>query len=1142
MKKTQIKDNLRNIRKQKVSFISIIVIAMLGVAIFLGLDYSAAGMTRNGSAFFNAQNFRDIEMVSTLLFTQSDLDDIRSTEGVADAEAVWQVSAKSSSGGDRRDVNVISLTERINLPLLSEGRLTETETECAAEKKLAEEMGWTVGSEILLQDAAGEKLQYLNGERFTLVGIADHPDHGNILVTDTCYVIVTPGTFDRQALDDCCMKVEVSIEKETGIDRYSEEYTQAVAVVQERLEALAVGATVRRDGEIHEQYRQQIDEGQRKLDDAEAELQTARGELDDGWTALAEGEQELSDAKAQLDDAKKELDDAWAELEDGRVQLEEANGKLAWAKSELQKAEAALAEAKAPLDSAKAQLKSGWEALEDAKARIRNGIRSGVESFLGDASGSISWAGRSGVNVDSAGATAMTFPIANGFSIDLHQSLGQIVNSFVYSEMITDQMLLDAYIDQTGTEEGFDAGTARADLAAAAVSAAGAYGGDYSALQSACAQWDEGHAKYISGLSAYNAGHAEYEAKLAEYQEGLHWYNVNISVYRKGLEQYDEGKKAYEQGLADYEAGVKELEENREKLTDGEAEYEQGLAEYREEEQRLAKARADLDEIAPCRWMILDGGGNPGYVQIRMTGDNLLSLKGTFALLFLLIGALVIFATVSKIVDEQRTQVGTTKALGFFNREIFAKYLSFGVTATVLGAALGILAARFFMERIALGGYDVFYVFDLSKPAVTAGASLAALLAAAALALIAVWAACYRLLRTPAMRLMQARIPEGAKKAAAGRKHALSLYSRLILLNIRSDIRRVLVTVVSVAGCCALIVIGVTLRSGMMGSIDRQYGEITDYDWRVSFVREGSEQAQEEIEAALQEAGADFVPLQFANITYRISDMQIAELYVCDVDDVQACCHLRDWKSGEVMTATDDGILIPRRVAEIYGLDVGSEFEIALGGITSATVRVAGVFEYFVGRPMLMSPACYEEVFGAPWEPNTFFVRLNGADETALSAALRSVPGFFGVTRSDESMAVFESSTSVINGLVLLFIFMGAVMAGVVQLNLTNMYVLQKKRELTIMRVNGFTTRETVSYLLRETYVTTGLGILLGLGIGSWIAYYILRSLEQPFAQFVRSISVPAWIVGAALTVLFTVLVNFIALQPVKNLRLTDIA
>ena len=151
MKRTQVKDALRNIRSRKVSFLSIILIALLGVAAFLGLDYSAAALTRNGSEHFAAQRFRDVEAVSTLLFSQEDLKDILETDDVADAETVWQVGAKASAGGNRVNVTVISLTERLNLTQLVDGRLPETETECAVERKLDDYMVWAVGSEILVQ-------------------------------------------------------------------------------------------------------------------------------------------------------------------------------------------------------------------------------------------------------------------------------------------------------------------------------------------------------------------------------------------------------------------------------------------------------------------------------------------------------------------------------------------------------------------------------------------------------------------------------------------------------------------------------------------------------------------------------------------------------------------------------------------------------------------------------------------------------------------------------------------------------------------------------------------------------------------------------------------------------------------------------
>ncbi len=1128
MKKTQIKDTVRNIRKQIVSFFSIIAIALLGVSIFLGLDYSSVFIRQNASAYFNAQNIRDVELLSTLLLSREDLDDIRSAEGVADAEGVRQVRGMASSGGDRVEVDVISLTERLNLPQLAEGRLPETAAECAAERELAEEMGWSVGDEILLRDAEGSTLQYLNGERFTLTGIADHPDHNNTMIAGIRYVMVTPDAFDEDALDGCFMKAEIAVCKEPDADRFSDAYLTAAAALRDRLETLAISASSRRDLEVRKQYRTEIDKAQTALDDARSELSEGRRVLDEGWAAYTEGEHELADAKGRLDESRQQLDDAKSKLDETQRQLADAKALLEDAKAKLDAAAAQLA-------GPRAKLTKGWNELEDAKEQIRAGIRSAVESALGSAAGKISWARRKSVDVSAGPATAMELWITKSYCCDLNRSLNENIRSFIYSDQITDEMLREVYSEVTGSEDGFDVGAARAALAAAADIAANQYKKDYKSLQSACKKWDEGDREFwYNGVIPYYLNYRSYQLGLAEYEKGL-------AEYEKGLAEYEEGKARYDQGALDFEAGQKELDENRKRLEDGERDYEEGLARLNNGEQKLLKTRRQFEQLKPCRWLVFDMNSNAGYVQVDMAGDNLKSLESTFATLFILVGALVIFATVSKMIDEQRTQVGTTKALGFYNREVFAKYLLFGVTAAALGAALGILAARFALEGMVLDGYDRYYTFSLMRPGFTILPTLAVLLAAAALAALAVWAASSRLLRTPAIRLMQPKVPAGANKSAGNGSSALSLYSRLILLNMRADIKRVIVTIVSVAGCCALIVIAVTIKTALQGSLDRQYHGIVDYDWQLNFSPEESETAESEIAALLDGAGADFTPLYRAEMTYGPGGVQTAELFCGDLDAIGRLYHLQDPKSGETLAGTDDGILIQKRVSEAYGLSPGSEFEIALGGVKTATVSVAGVFEHYIGRPMFISPACFEQTFGESAVPNAFFVRLNGADADALEASLRAIRGFSGITPADDGKTMFEASTGVIDMLVALFVFMAAVMAGVVLMNLTNIYVLQKKRELTIMRVNGFTVKEVVGYMLRETALTTALGILLGLAVGSGIAYRICRTLDQAFLQLVRSPSIPAWLAGAALTLFFTALVNIVALRPVKNLKLTDV-
>ncbi|MBQ2043190.1 MAG: ABC transporter permease, partial [Firmicutes bacterium] len=295
-------------------------------------------------------------------------------------------------------------------------------------------------------------------------------------------------------------------------------------------------------------------------------------------------------------------------------------------------------------------------------------------------------------------------------------------------------------------------------------------------------------------------------------------------------------------------------------------------------------------------------------------------------------------------------------------------------------------------------------------------------------------------------------------------------------------------------------------------------------------------------EKCLKDAGTEYTKIYYAGITYKVTDNMIAELIVGNIDKINDFYHLRDWKSGNTLAASDDGIFIQKRVAETENIDVGDLIEIAIGATKTAEVKVIGIFDHYIGRPMMMTPACYERLYGQSCQVNAFMVRLGGADAEAIDQKISTIRGYESTRKSDSERVMFEASTSVVNALVAMLIFMAGVMASVVLMNLTNMYVLQKKRELTIMRVNGFTVKEVIAYMSRETVITTALGIVLGLGAGSLIAYKIITSMEQAFFQFDRSISFTAWLAGAALTIIFTVIVNIIALKPVKNLKLTDVA
>ena len=842
MKKTRFLDAIRNIKKRFVSYLSVIVIALLGTSIFLSIGFASKAIQRNGTEVYDSMRFRNIEVISTLLISEENIAALKALDGVQAAEPVWQAGTVVYHADTKETASFITAGEQINTPQVLEGRLPEAADECAMEQSLAERLHFQVGdtlNEFEMTDDAG---QYFLGLEFTITGIVQHPDHLSLTVPSAGYVIVRKEAFDLETLHGACMKAEIAL-KDAGGNRFSEAHKKTVSTVIDRIETLAVTETPKTDAAVK------------------------------------------AAAHAQID------------------AMEQANR----------------------------------EDLERARQE--------------------------------------TPP-------------------------------------------------------------------------------DEEQIAYL-------------ESRFQSY------------------------------------------------------------AEYHE----------SIEQMAPCRWIVVDERGNTGFVQIATCSDTLRAIQLNFGLMFVVIGALTILATIGKMVNEQRTLVGTVKALGFYNREILGKYLLFAVSGMVIGTVLGSLAARFFMEGVALNNYNESFAVDLAAPLFDWGLVLLVMAIGIVLAVGAVWLSCRRLLKESANALMMPPVPHLARKAQTGKKHVLGLYARLILRNIRSDWKRVTLTVVSILGCCAMIGIGFTLKSAVNNCTERQDSEILAYDASVEY----QSYAEEEMQSIFDEAGVDSVRLYRTEVIVETESMGLATLLCGDVNEIRSMHRLLDWKTGQPLSPTDEGVYIYQRLAETEGLSVGSEIKLMIGLSDAATVRVAGVFKNYIGLTIVMSGETFASQFGKECTPNTFFVRLNGADKDALLTALDETWGLVSWTPSGGDRTAFEAATASINSVDALLIAIAAIMAGVVLLNLTNTFVLQKKRELIIMRINGFTVRELIGYLLRESAVTTALGILLGVAAGCGIGYYIVRSVELPYTQFDRSIYAPAWLYAAGITALFAVVIHAIALMKVKKLKLTDL-
>ncbi len=1113
MKRTQITDAFRNIRKQGASFLSIVIIAMLAVNAYLGIAYAAKALNLNVTSYYDAQNVQDFSIYSPLLLTDEDLSAISALDGVADVEggyetAAWMATEKSGT----IKLFVLSVPERVTLPVLQEGRMPETAQEAAIEVMLSEKQGISIGDRIQLKSQSGGKPALMAETDFTVTGIFYHPDHINLDFMNPPYVIVTDDAFDQDLMEGAWPRARVRL-ADTPADRFVSAYWDQVAPVEQELKELSQERSPKRGSEVWDRYNREVEDGEKQLAEAETALEDARQQLADGEQLLNDSEQKILDGWQQIEDVEEQLRDADAQIAEGEQKLSEAEAaaaedieRLEEAKAELAAAAEKLGIAPDQLDAAEAQLREALFQLENGKDQLDAGKKQ-IEELIELAESYI--------------------------PDDLTEADIQEIKRIIHEEYGVD---VSDFPDKPQDAIEWAEGEVREWL--------------YEVLGINDAQ-----KKYQDGLKAYEEGRNNYYYMGEQYLDAL-------TAYEKGMKQVaeaelqlkdlyeardqleakktelEDAKKQLEEKRQELENAQQELEEGRSELEENRRLYEEKLAEYESYRSQIQDARNLLDRMENGVWTVLTNHANNGYVFSESNAKNLYSMSLTFSMIFIVVAAMVIYSCVGRMVDEQSRLVGATKAMGLYNREILAKYLTFGLAATGVGLILGVVVAYFGMQRILLGIYRLYYHTDVSRPAFLPLQTVLMILGGLVLAALAVWVATSRLLRSTAITLMNGTGPSSSRLQG---KSGGSLYSRLIRLNMLSDMKRVVVTIASVAGCCTLLMAGFGLKYAVGRIPDRQYGEVLSFDVELSYDAENPA-VEKELSDYLDKAGMDYVSVyQNDHLLLTGETLSDCKLICVDADRIEGFYNLRDVKGKSPVTLPEHGILIPKRMAETYSLRSGDTLTIFDEKMHTHEVSVAGVYNNHFLHIVFLTPAAYEEVFGSAVQRNGMFVQLNGTDFSTFSSSVQDVDGVLSVTSAEDGRKQIEKSSGAMNGVVVLMIVCAGLMAYFIQVNLTESYMIHKKKELTIMRINGFSVRECVRYASREMLVTSVLGIVLGVPIGAGFGYLIIRNAEAEYMQMVRSVDWRSVVFSVLITALFSLVINAAALRKIRTLKLSDV-
>ena len=1194
MKSAMQKDFWREVGHTKSRFFSIMILVALSVAFLSGLKATAPDMKHTGDDYLDSLHLADFQVLSTLGLTDEDIDALKEQENIENAEGEYVLDAFAAAGGSETVVKILSLSEQgISDVLLREGRMPARADECVVEEGMLSLLDIAIGDTITL--TPGSKMEdALADDTYTVVGTVRSPvyisvERGTSTIgsgTARAYLYLPRDAFALDYYTAAYVRVSGAAE----MTAFYDDYDDYIDDVIDSLEDFADARAQLRHDELVEEATEKLDDAQEELDkakaeadeklgDAEKELKDARKKLDDGWRDYRDGQQELADSRVKLDDAKAELENGEQEYQDGLAEYEEAV-------AEYEKGLAEYEDGKKKYEQSQQQLNAGAQELAEGKKQLDEGQKQ-LDALGSTVTGALDGTGspyedKPDQLIEDLGkgdqtAAATTDAALDGMRARLSAGIahaqstidtlnGQIAQ---LSAALQNPALSDE--ERARYEKGLaeaQAGLAQAEAQKAQMEQQLAQLKDVNSgsIAQSKQQLDKGQAEYSSGRAELAAGSRELaagkkqldeaKAELDDVPAQLQEAKQKLSDARKEL---DDGWKEYYDGEEKYADGKQELAEAYTELQSGEKDYRAGLREYEDgkaeadekiadAQAKIADARRKVADIESCEWYLFGRSYNPGYTGFGQDAERMANLASVFPVIFFLVAALVCLTTMTRMVEEQRVQIGSLKAMGYSSLAISRKYIFYGLLPSLTGGLMGLVIGYILFPKMIFMAYQIMYqVPDIELRAYPGISAFSVLAAVACTTLATLWACLATLRETPAS-LMRPRTPKAGKRVFLEYIRPLwkrmSFTHKVTARNLFRYQKRFWMTVIGIGGCTALIISGFGMRSSLLFTMTRQYDELFHYSAQVTLADNVLSEEREAVEDFLSSDAriVSYVPATASSATVATSGYSTtAYIEVMASDEIGKVVDLFDYKSGEPITMGDDGVYINQKLSELLGVKIGDTF--FLDGEGRGDVTVAGIYEHYTGHFIYMTPAYYENALHAGSEPNAYLMNFTSDDTDTCNAIFEKLLDLSGVattSRMRDTQDTYMHSMERVDFVVVIIILAAAALAMVVLFNLSNINITERQRELATIKLLGFYDREVSAYIYRENIVLTVFGILIGCFMGHWLHIYLVRSTEIDLMMFGRQTKATAYLYAAILTTIFSFLVNVLAHFRMKKIDMVE--
>lgn len=986
----------------------------------------------------------------------------------------------------------------------------------------------------------------------------------------------------RSQLDDGWSQVNAAkaqlADGQAQLDSAQKQVTSGLAELEENQKTLDENKAKLADGKA------QIEAGEQQLEAAKQTLTTKQSELDQSKAEIIAGQQQIESTRTQLNAQKQQITDGLSQVSAGEAQLQDGISALESAKAQLTELQSQLEIVRASYNAALENPDASQEeidilaaqvsALEEQEAAVSQQIqaseaqiesqrqqlaatRSELESGLAAVEDGLSQLSQkeSELNAGREQITAGQAEIDAGW-IQIQEQENTLAASKAEIEA-GEQELEKGQKQLKAAKKKLNKAQKEIDSNAETLAAGQAE------LDANVANLNDSEAQYASGLEQYNSGArqiAENEAKLTSGEQEIAENEAKLADGEKEIADNEKKLADGEKEITDNEKklqdAVKDLKKGEKDLADGKKEYEDAKKdaedEIAENQQKLDDAKKELEDLEMPEWMVTDREELPEYTDYGDNADRLRNIGQVFPVIFFLVAALISLTTMTRMVEEQRTQIGTLKALGYKKSAIAAKYICYAFFATLLGSVLGMLIGEKIIPYIIITAYGIMYHNVANTISIDYQPGFA-LIASTASVVCTVGATLFasgkELQETPAS-LMRPPAPKEGKRVLLERltfiwKH-LSFSWKSTIRNLFRYKKRLIMTVFGIAGSMGLMLVGFGIQDSISDIAAIQYRELQHYDGMVIEDSDATEEEHAELFEYMKEneqiAHCNRVQMTKISAPKGSSNISIYLFVPESLSEFARDVTLKNRITGETYELTDEGAAISEKTASLLGLKVGDMIPLKKGD-KEYKVRVAVITENYMSHYLYMTPRVYEQTFGEmPEYENIVFTMQEDCKDDLEMAGTRILanPGALSISYTSSLASQVDRMLSTLDAVILVLIVSAGMLAFVVLYNLNNINITERQRELATLKVLGFYDGEVSQYVLRENVILTVLGIMFGAVFGILIHRYVITTVEVDAVMFGRNIKPLSFLYSGILTSIFSIVVNGVMHFKLKTIDMVE--